>query len=138
MPFLLVLTSSTRNFEYHLFQVQSKFSFSLFLFQWFLFVMLNSFTLVICPLNCSLTFPIPGISGVLSSFSHMSHQNLTNFSISDIWPALSVSLSTFLKNGPLVSFKFTIIHYSPTSLNEFLKFNLFVPKFVSPTLLVLF
>ena len=43
-----------------------------------------------------------------------------------------------LKKVLLVSFKVSIIYYLSTSLNEFLKFNPFVPKFVNPTLFILF
>ena len=99
-------------------------------------MILNSFTLLLFSLNYSLTFCIHGISGVLSSFSHMSIQYLTNFSISGIWPTCSVPLYNLTK-VLLVSFKVSIIHYSYPSFSEFLKFNLFVPKFVNPTLFML-
>ena len=61
------------------------------------FYCLNSFTSIILSINCSLTLFIHGISGALSSFFHMSPQNLINFSISGIWPICFVPPFTFLK-----------------------------------------
>ena len=95
IPFLLVLTSSTRNFKYH-FRCGLTFPFLSF-FSRFSSVMLSSFTLVILPLNYWLTLSIHDISGVLSSFPRIAPQNLPNFSISRIWPICFVPVSTVLK-----------------------------------------
>ena len=90
---------------------------------------------MIVPLHCSLTLFIDGISGVLSSFSRISPQNATNFSISAYMfcPCLY-----FFKKVLLVSFKVSIIHYSPDSINEVLEFDLFAPKFDAPIQLSLY
>ena len=100
-------------------------------------VMLNSFTLVILSLNCLFTLSIHGISGVLSSFSHYVSPKFNKF-FHLRYLAYMLCPSYFLKKVLPVSFKVSIIHYSPASLNEFLQFNHFVPKFVNPTLFILF
>ena len=126
---LLVLSSYTRSFEYHLFQRQTI-SLLFVSFSWVSSVMMNSFALVIFYLNCLLIFLIHGISGVLLSFSPMSPQNLKNFSLFSIWPTCSVLLFTFLK-AFFCSPSNISIRYSSDSLNLFPKFNLSVTKFVT-------
>ena len=127
VPFFLVLSSSTRNFEYHLFQMQFNFPFSLF-FSRVSSMVLNFFTLVICFLKCPLTFSthpwhfkcsiifFPYVSPKLLNF--FNEFFLTNFQ----YLGYLISPSFYLLKKVLqVSFKVNIIHYSIASVNEFLR-----------------